>query len=58
MNKENDSFGGLLPLNQHQDVAIGADKEEDLNKCNSLFAMKRADTNVCACRASNVVKDS
>ncbi|KAG5123150.1 hypothetical protein JHK82_029887 [Glycine max] len=58
VNKENDSFGGLLPLNQHQDVAIGADKEEDLNKCNSLFAMKRADTNVCACRASNVVKDS
>uniref|UniRef100_A0A0R0LEA9 non-specific serine/threonine protein kinase n=1 Tax=Glycine max TaxID=3847 RepID=A0A0R0LEA9_SOYBN len=58
VNNENDLLGDLLSLNRHQDVANGADKEENLHKCNSLFAMKRADTKVCACRASNVVKDS
>ncbi|XP_020218062.1 serine/threonine-protein kinase STY46 isoform X3 [Cajanus cajan] len=58
VNNENDSSGGLVSFTPYQDVANGADKEENLHKCNSLFAMKRADTKVCSYRASNVFKDS
>ncbi|KAK8472267.1 hypothetical protein PHAVU_002G154800 [Phaseolus vulgaris] len=39
------------------DVVNGADKEQNLQKCNSSPAMKRADTTACACRASTVSKD-
>ena len=58
MNYENDSSGGLVPLNRYQDVVNGADKEQNLQKCNSSPAMKRADTTACACRASTVSNDS
>ncbi|RDX98674.1 putative serine/threonine-protein kinase SIS8, partial [Mucuna pruriens] len=53
VNNENDSSGGSVPLTPYEDVASEADKEENLHKCNSLFAMKREDTKVCTCRASN-----
>ncbi|XP_068469220.1 probable serine/threonine-protein kinase SIS8 isoform X7 [Phaseolus vulgaris] len=42
---------------QTGDVVNGADKEQNLQKCNSSPAMKRADTTACACRASTVSKD-
>ncbi|KAK7406169.1 hypothetical protein VNO78_07789 [Psophocarpus tetragonolobus] len=58
VNNANDTCGGFVALNRYQDVANGADKEENLYKGNSLFAMKRTDTKVCACGASNVLKDS
>ncbi|XP_068469215.1 probable serine/threonine-protein kinase SIS8 isoform X3 [Phaseolus vulgaris] len=57
MNYENVSSGGLVALNRYQDVVNGADKEQNLQKCNSSPAMKRADTTACACRASTVSKD-
>ncbi|QCD91636.1 Protein kinase [Vigna unguiculata] len=57
MNYENDSSGGLVPLNGYQDVVNGADKEQNLQKCSSSLALKRADTTACASRASTVSKD-
>ncbi|XP_047167219.1 uncharacterized protein LOC124836163 isoform X2 [Vigna umbellata] len=57
MNYENDSSGGLVPLKGYQDVVNGADKELNLQKCNSSLAMKRAETTACASRASTVSKD-
>jgi len=57
MNYENVSSGGLVALNRYQDVVNGADKEQNLQKCYSSPAMKRADTTACACRASTVSKD-
>ncbi|CAJ1928021.1 unnamed protein product [Sphenostylis stenocarpa] len=58
VSNENDSSGGLVPLNRYQDVVNGADKKESLQKCKSSLAMKRADTTASACRASTVSKDS
>ncbi|WVZ11677.1 hypothetical protein V8G54_016207 [Vigna mungo] len=57
MNYENDSSGGLVPLKGYQDVVNGADKEQNLQKCNSSLPMKRAETTACASRASTVSKD-
>ncbi|XP_027361564.1 probable serine/threonine-protein kinase DDB_G0271682 [Abrus precatorius] len=56
VNNDNDSSGGLVPLTPQQDAANGAEKIENLHKCNSL--VKRTDTRVCAYRTSNVSKDS
>lgn len=55
---ENDSSGGSVALTSHQDISNGVVKEENLQKCNSLFAMNREDTKNSAHITSTVFEDS
>ncbi|XP_057449946.1 uncharacterized protein LOC130741153 isoform X2 [Lotus japonicus] len=58
VNNGNHSSGGSAALTSHQDVANGVDREENLHKCDSLFSMKTAHTNVYARRTSSVFEVS
>lgn len=46
VNNENDLFGCSVTLTPHQGVSNGVDKEENLQKCDSLFVTNRPDTKI------------
>ncbi|KAK2426003.1 PAS domain-containing protein tyrosine kinase family protein [Trifolium repens] len=58
VNNENDLSGSSVALVSHQDISNGQDKEENLQKRNSLFVVNIADAKFSAHRTSSVFKDS
>jgi hypothetical protein len=58
VNNENDLSGISVALTSHQDISNGQDKEENLQKRNSLFVVNIADAKFSAHRTSSVFKDS
>lgn len=53
-----DLSGSSVALTSHQDISNGEDKEEKLQKCNSLSVVNIADAKICAQRTSSVFKNS
>lgn len=53
-----DLSGSSVALTSHQDISNEEDKEEKLQKCNSLSVVNIADANFCAHRTSSIFKDS